>query len=86
MVSVPQVVGEDEISSRLTLGSRATSTRAYGLLEDLELISEGLAFASSAGGEALSLVGHGNVDAASVLHGRQMGTLDSELCGCGGRD
>jgi hypothetical protein len=55
-------------------------------LEDLELISEVLAFASSAGGKALSLVGYGNVDAASVLHGRQMGTLDSEPCGCGGRD
>lgn len=63
-----------------TLGSRATGTRAYGLLEDLELISEVLAFASSAGGEALSLVGHGDVDAALVLHDWQMGTLNSELC------
>jgi hypothetical protein len=82
MVSVPQVVGENE--NRLaghTLGTRATSTRAYGLLEDLELISEVLAIAGGAGGEAVGLVGNGNVDAALVLHDWQRGTLDSELCG-----
>jgi len=50
-------------------------------LKDLELISEDLAIASSTGGKTLSLVGYGDVHAALVLHGRQMGTLDSELCG-----
>jgi len=63
-----------------TLGSRATGTRAYGLLEDLELISEVLAVASGTGGEALGFVGYWNVDAAPVFHDRQMGTPDGELC------
>lgn len=37
-------------------------------MEDLELIFKVLVVASSASGEAISLIGDGNVDATLVLH------------------